>query len=140
MDKYERVREPAPDPVTEEYLKGRQEAGWKLVAVEWARPLEPEAPSRIEVPYGWKVADDQRHLEEDAAEQQALLVMMDMIVADMPLSAVAAELNKLGMRMRNGAAWTPPAVFDLLPRLVESGPRLFATEAWATRQRTAAAR
>jgi hypothetical protein len=140
MDKYERVREPAPEGVTAEYLKGRQEAGWKLVAVEWERPVEPGEPSRIEVPYGWKVADDQRHLEEDTSEQQAMLVMMDMIVADMPLSAVAAELTKRGMRMRNGAPWTPPAVFDLLPRLVETGPRLFATEAWATRPRAAAAR
>ncbi len=138
MEKYERVREPAPEALTAEYLRDRKQAGWRLVAVEWERPMDAETPNRVEVPYGWKVADDQRHLEENEEEQRALLAMMDMIVGDMPLTAVTAELNRQGFHLRNGHPWTASAVFDLLPRLVESGPRMFLSEAWATRPRAVA--
>jgi hypothetical protein len=137
MSKYERVREPAPEALTTDYIDLRVQAGWKLVAIEWERPVDPAAPvtpERIEVPFGWKVAGDCRHLEEDSGEQQALFTMMGMIVADTPLSTVAAELNRRGFRMRNGLEWSPAAVFDLLPRLVEIGPRLFNSEAWTSRR------
>ncbi len=139
MAKSERVRETAPEAVTPEFLKDREQAGWRLVALEWERPVAPGEPARVEVPYGWSIASDGKHLEENGQEQQALTAMMDLIVGDMPLSAVAAELNARGLRMRTGAEWTAPAVFDLLPRLVESGPRIFASEAWAARRRGAGA-
>lgn len=138
MDNVERVREPAPETLTPEFLEERRKAGWRLVAVEWERVVQPGTPARVELPFGWKVAEDGRHLEEDAEEQKALLTMMDMIVADLPISAAANELNKRGFRMRNGMPWTPAAVFDLLPRLIESGPRIFSSPAWIGRSRAAA--
>ena len=137
MSKHERVREPAPEVITPDYVEERRRAGWKLVALEWERPSDRPAPEQIEVPYGWRIASDCRHLEEDSAEQETLVAMMDMIVADTPLSKVASELNRSGHRMRNGSLWSAPAVFNLLPRLVETGPRLFGSEAWTRRHRVA---
>jgi hypothetical protein len=60
-----------------------------------------------------------------------------MIVADLPISAAAEEMNRQGFRMRDGLPWTAVAVFDLLPRLIESGPRMFTSPAWIARSRTA---
>ena len=138
MSKYEHVREPAPEALTADYIDARRQAGWNLVALEWERPSDPARPvalERIEVPYGWKVAGDCRHLEEDPGEQQALFAMMGRIVADTPLSTVAGELNQRGFRMRNGFEWSPAAVFELLPRLVEIGPSLFNSEKSAATRR-----
>lgn len=137
MDNIERVREPAPDALTPDFLEERRSAGWRLVAMEWERVVEPGAPLRVALPFGWKVAEDGRHLEEDAQEQKALLALMDMIVADLPISAAAEEMNRQGFRMRDGLPWTAIAVFDLLPRLIESGPRMFTSPAWIARSRTA---
>lgn len=138
MQRHERVREVAPDALTPEFIQERNQAGWKLVALEWERPVQPGAPAIFDVPYGYKISADCRHLEDHPQEQEALLAMMDLIVADAPLSAVAAELNRRGFKTRSGQEWSPPAVFDLLPRLVETGPRMFLSDAWKTRQRAAA--
>ena len=107
MDNVERVREPAPDALTPDFLEERRKAGWRLVAVEWERSVEPGAPARVELPFGWKVSEDGRHLEEDTQEQKALLSMMDMIVADLPISAAAEELNRQGFRMRKACPGPP---------------------------------
>ena len=90
---------------------------------------------REEVPYGMRVASDCMHLEDNETEKQALTLMMDLIVEDWPLSKVAEELNKKGHRTRNGGNWTPGAVFDLLPRLIEVGPRIFSSAEWTARTR-----
>ena len=135
MQGYERVREPAPEIVTHEYLSQRQKAGWRLVMLEWERPVESAGTGKqIDVPYGWKVAGDCLHLEEDAGEQRTLLTMMELIVEDVPLSAVAETLNRKGFRTRTGQPWSPVAVFNLLPRLVELGPRILASDSWALRK------
>ncbi len=95
---------------------------------------------REEVPYGMRVAADCKFLEEDPAESEVLVSMMDLIVADNPLSQVAAELNRKGYRTRHGAPWTASAVFNMIPRLVEVGPRVFSSEEWvALRHRIAGA-
>jgi hypothetical protein len=64
-----------------------------------------------------------------------LILMMDLIVQDAALSLVAEELNRKGFRTRGGAGWTPGAVFDLLPRLIEVGPRIFSSSEWTARTR-----
>jgi hypothetical protein len=48
---------------------------------------------------------------------------------------VAEELNRQGHRTREGKAWTPAALFNLLPRMIEAGPRLFVSEEWTRRRR-----
>jgi hypothetical protein len=81
------------------------------------------------------VAPDCTHLEENASEKQALILMMDLIVQDCPLSQVAEELNRKGFRTRSGANWTPGSIFDMLPRLIEVGPRIFSSSEWTARTR-----
>lgn len=138
MAKVERVREIVRDSVTAEYLKEKADSGWRLVALEWQREIAGEAqgpPELMEdVPYGLRVATDCSHLEENPAEKQALLLMMDLIVQDQPLSQVAGGLNQAGFRTRQGTAWTPVSVFNMLPRLIEVGPRIFSSEEWMARR------
>lgn len=137
--KTERVRETVkgiPDPI---YLAQRSEAGWRLVALEWEKTSEDE-PSRDEgfiqeVPYGLRVAEDCYHLEEDPEELRVLMVMMEEIVQDNPLSKVVSALNVAGFRTRRGKPWNAVAVFNMLPRLIEVGPRMFSSEEWEIRRR-----
>ena len=60
---------------------------------------------------------------------------VNMIVDDLPMSGIAAELNRQGYRTRRDSPWTATAVFDLLPRMIEAGPRIFTREEWANRRR-----
>jgi hypothetical protein len=107
--------------------------------LEWEREVEEPAgqpgPLSEEVPYGLRVSADCSHLEENASEKQALIQMMDLIVQDAPLSLVAEELNRKGFRTRAGANWTPGSVFDMLPRLIQVGPRIFSSTEWSARTR-----
>ena len=139
MSKLQRVREVPSVPLTEDYVSRKANEGWKLTAVEWEREVEEPAgqpgPLEEEVPYGLRVAADCSHLEENASEKQALILMMDLIVQDAPLSLVAEELNRKGFRTRAGANWTPGSVFDMLPRLIQVGPRIFSSTEWSARTR-----
>jgi len=138
MAKTERVREILTEPLDPEYLKRRTEAGWRLVAVEWQRQLYDEAKRAStlteDVPFGLRVAADCSHLEEDPTERQVLMLMMDLIVQDHPLSKVAEELNQEGFQTRQRSKWNPVAVFNMLPRLIEVGPRIFSSEEWVARK------
>jgi len=139
MSKLQRVREVPSAPLTPDYVSQKAKEGWKLTAVEWEREVEEPAgqPGSLseEVPYGLRVSADCSHLEENAPEKQALVLMMDLIVQDAPLSLVAEELNRKGFRTRAGANWTPGSVFDMLPRLIQVGPRIFSSTEWTARTR-----
>lgn len=138
MAKVERIREVLSGPLSPEYLKYRADGGWKLAAVEWERVVEAEAQTTAElkrgVPFGLRVAEDSLHLVEDATEQQVLVLMMELIVQDQPISRVAEELNRRGFPTRDGFQWSQVAVFNLLPRLVEAGPQIFSSQEWAARR------
>ena len=54
--------------------------------------------------------------------------------ADRPLSQVADELNRRGYRTRADQPWTPSALFTLLPRMIQIGPRVFNSQEWTTRR------
>ena len=132
MPQQERVRECVsglPDPG---YFAEKTRAGWCLVALEWERPGEREqSQSELhEVPFGFRIAPDCVHLEDNPDEKRALTVMMEVITQDKPLSQVAAELNRRGFRTRQDGKWAPLDVFNLLPRLVETGPAIFASAEW----------
>jgi hypothetical protein len=139
MPKRERMREILSGPLTSEYIRQKAEQGWTLlgVSLEWEREVESGPPQgepsglREEVPYGLQVSPDCLHLEENAAEKEVLIKMMDLIVEDHPLSRVAEDLNRQGFRARPGTPWTASAVFNMIPRLVEVGPRIFSTGEWA---------
>jgi hypothetical protein len=139
MAKNVRIREPLAASPTLEYLTERTSAGWKLVALEWEKPADGELPATAEkaeeIPYGLQVSADCQSLVENPAERQIIILALDMIVEDSPLSRVAEELNLRGHRTREGQAWTPAALFNLLPRMIEVGPRLFVSEEWTQRRR-----
>ena len=138
MPKVERMREAWSGPVTAEQLEQKAKAGWKLAAVEWVREEEAEEKEgpllREHVPFGLQVAGDCVHLEENRAEREALLLMMERIVDDHPLSQVANELNRQGYRTRYGGEWNPVSVFHMLPRLIQVGPQIFTSEQWIARR------
>ena len=144
MAKLERIRESLEGSLDPEYLKQREKAGWRLVGVEWEReaevPEQAEAEakpgSRVEdPPYGVRVGGDCEHLEENPDEMQFLLSMMELIIQDISLTKVAEELTRKGYRTRKGGEWGPVAVFNMLPRLIELTPRIFATQEWVERRK-----
>lgn len=138
MAKVERVREEIGAPPTPEYWRRMSDAGWRMAAVEWTREVAGggTAPTdnAEEIPYGVQIADDCVHLEPNPAEREALLFMLELIVQDRGLTQVAAELNQRGFRTRRGTEWTAPAVFNLLPRMIEVGPHVFSQSEWAARR------
>ncbi|MGD0693443.1 MAG: recombinase family protein [Terriglobia bacterium] len=139
MAKVERIREVLREPLSPEYLKERMDEGWRPVAVEWQREsvsagAEPGTLSE-DVPFGLRIADDGKHLVENPAEKQALMLIMEKVVLDSPFSEIAAELNRQGFRTRQGFNWNEATVFDMLPRLIDAGPQLLAGDEWVERRR-----
>lgn len=141
MAKSERRRDlagdlPGPHPRSD-YFEERRREGWRLVAVEWRRgeTRAEEGLRRQEVPYGFEVAEDCHYLVENPDEMGAMTLMLDQIVADRPLSEVAEEVNRRGFRRRDGNRWTQVAIFNLLPRLVEVAPDIYATDEWSKKSR-----
>jgi hypothetical protein len=138
MANVERVREFVSNLPERPYFEQKIAAGWRLVSFDWERDLPaPEAPAPTpieEVPFGLQVADDCEHLEENASERKALVLMMELIVKDEPLSRISGELNRHGYRTRAGNPWTAGEVFDMLPRLIETGPRIFTDEEYVARK------
>jgi hypothetical protein len=139
MARVERMREVLAAPLTESYIGQKSGEGWKPVVVVWERQVDGEAqpgPANIteEVPYGLKISEDCLVLEQDIQEKEALIVMLEMIIQDKPLSEIAESLNQRGFRTRHNTKWTPGSVFDMLPRLIEVGPRVFTSEEWVVRR------
>jgi len=139
MAKLERIREPLEGNLDPEYLKQRQQAGWRMVGIEWERKMEGDTDevrrAVEESPFGTRVSGDCEHLEENPNEMQFLFSMMELIIQDISLTKVAEELNKKGFRTRKGTEWGPVAVFNMLPRLIELTPRIFATQEWVERRK-----
>ena len=138
MARIERMREVLTASLTPLEIERRAAEGWKAVAVVWERQAEDgkETPAiiRDDVPYGMKISEDCLALEEDIQEKEALLVMLEMIIQDKPLSEIATSLNERGFQTRHKTKWTPGTVFDMLPRLIEVGPRVFTSEEWVVRR------
>ncbi len=139
MAKTERVHETVDGQLDPEYVRQRTAAGWRLVAVEWEREVEGEKSRNgagfEEVPFGLNVATDCRHLVENPEEMQVLKFLMEMIVQDISLGRMADELNQRDLRMRDGSPWNPVAVFKVLPRVIEVGPKILSSEEWVSRRR-----
>jgi Recombinase len=139
MAEMERIREILTGPLDPEDVKRKTEAGWKLVAMEWVRPAGEEHGKRAslleEIPYGCRVANDCLHLEEDPVEMRALTRMLELIVQDRSMSRMAEELNRQGFRNRDGSSWNMVTVYNMLPRLIEVGPRILSGEDWRARRK-----
>ena len=92
--------------------------------------VEPE-----EIPYGLRIGDDGLHLEPNPVETTVLLLILKKIVMEERLSQIADDLNNRGFRTRRGTPWAPPMIFNLLPRLIEAGPKLLMGADWRERRR-----
>ena len=138
MANVEGMREFVSGSLTAELHQRRTAEGWRLAAVEWQREVqapEGEAPTVLEeVPFGLRISNDCLHLEQEPTEKRVLMLVLELIVKDHPLSQVAEELNRQGFRTRGGGPWTRAAVFDLHPRLIEVFPRILASKEWGERR------
>ncbi len=138
MKKMEWIREAVSVWPSPEYLKQRETAGWRMVAVEWEREVQVEdAPTSKElvpgeeIPYGTRIAGDCLHLEENPTEMQVLNHLAEMVVQDHSYNHMAQSLNERSFRTRDGTL----AVFKLTPRLIEVAPRILSGAEWENRKR-----
>jgi len=139
MAYFERMRDMISEPLSPEIVQQRRAAGWQMVAIEWRRELpDSEAPTEgafnEEIPYGLRVSDDCKRLEIEPRENQALMLMMELLVQDFSYSSIVSDLNEKGFRQRDDRPWTRVAVFNMMPRLIEVGPRMFSSDEWEKRR------
>jgi hypothetical protein len=129
MAYFERVRDSISQAFNPELIRERTAAGWQMVSIEWRRELpEGEAPTtgaqEEAIPYGLRISEGGSRLEVDPVEDRVLLMMMALVAQDFSYYSIVSSLNEQGYRMRNGNPWTRTAVFEMMPRLIEAGPRL----------------
>jgi hypothetical protein len=123
MRRTERVREVVSGPLESTDLQQRTAGGWKLVAIEWEREVETADDQPLaEVPFGLRIAPQTLRLEQNPAERKILLQSMELIVQEGSYAHIADEINRRGLRAREGEKWTPVSVFEILPRLIEVWP------------------
>ncbi len=139
MAYFERIRDVISEPFSPEVIRQRTSTGWQMVSIEWRRELpDQEAPSEgafsEQIPYGLKISDDCMRLEIDSRENQVLLLMMDLLAQDFSYSSIVSDLNEKGFRTREGKPWSRVAVFNMMPRLIEVGPRIFSSAEWEKRR------
>lgn len=139
----QRHRDLISGEVTLDYFMRKMAEGWSVAAVEWVREASDRAtadrPFEVAVhgeepPYGVQVASDGLHLEQNPLERTVLLMILEKIVREKRITEIAVDLNAAGLKTRRGRDWTPSAVFDLLPRLVELGPKLLESQEWRERR------
>jgi hypothetical protein len=141
----QRSRDLVGGPLSLDYFMRRAADGWTLAAIEWIREVAApdstaEAPSVTkslepeEVPYGLRIGEDGLHLEPNPVETTVLMLILEKIVMEQRLTQIADDLNNRGFRTRRGTPWTPPIIFDLLPRLIEAGPKLLKSADWRERR------
>jgi hypothetical protein len=136
----QRSRDVLPGQLTLDYFIRKAAEGWTLAAVEWVREVEVDdktqtqpvevLPSGEGVPYGLRLSDEGAHLESHPVERTVLLLILEKIVREKAISQIANELNSEGFRTRRNTDWTPSAVFELLPRLIEVSPGLLKSRDW----------
>jgi hypothetical protein len=143
MKKIEWIREGISVWPTPEYVRAKENAGWRLVAVEWEREVEAESPAAAspaaalpeEIPYGTRIAGDCLHLEDNPTEMEILNLLAEMVVQDLSYKRMADTLNERAFRTREGKLWTALAVFKLTPRLIEVAPRILSGVEWENRKK-----
>jgi recombinase len=62
------------------------------------------------------------------------MLILEQIVKEKRISEIAVQLNHEGHRTREGTLWSPTAVFNLLPRLIEAGPSILKSRQWSERR------
>ncbi len=140
MAYFERIRDVISSPFSPAVIQQRTAAGWQMVSIEWRRELpDAEAPTEgafnEDIPYGLRISDDGKRLEADPTEHRILMQMMELLVQDFGYASIVSDLNEKGYRMRDGRPWNRISVFNMIPRLIEVGPRFFSSEEWEKRRK-----
>jgi hypothetical protein len=140
----QRIRDLITGELTLDYFVQRSAAGWKVANIEWVREATSETAEPLPgseddrttapVPYGLQVAKDGQYLEENPLEATVLMLILEQIVKEKRISEIAIQLNHEGHRTRDGTLWSPTAVFNLLPRLIEAGPSILKSHRWSERR------
>lgn len=137
----ERIRQNVSQLLTLDEIQQYQRQGWKPIAIEWERvvpgsePASVEGPLAEDPPFGLRVGGDCRTLEENPEETEILATIMELIIQDGPYSFIAEKLNQRGFLTREGSKWSPVSVFEMLPRLIEAGPKILSQEGWGQRRK-----
>ncbi len=139
MAYFERMRDMVSGVFSPQVIEQRMAAGWQMVSIEWRREL-PDSEALAagafseEIPYGLCISDDCKRLEIEPRENRILLLMMDLLAQDFSYASIVSALNESGFRTRDGHPWSRVAVFNMMPRLIEVGPRIFSSEEWDQRR------
>jgi hypothetical protein len=139
-DEMRELRDELEGPVSLDYFHQRTVEGWKLKAVEWERADEaaiPQPREKLSAPYGIEVVPDTARLQPKTDEVEVLKTILEMIVVEKGVSQIADDLNGRGFTMRGGKPWSPTAVFNLLPRLIEAAPDILKRDDWHERRKKA---
>ncbi len=139
MAYFERMRDVVSEPISPDIIRQRTAAGWRMVSIEWQRELPdteapPEGGFSEDIPFGLRISDDCQRLEVHPHENQVLLLMMDLLAQDFSYSSIVSDLNEKGFRTREGKPWSRISVFNMMPRLIEAGPRIFSSAEWEKRR------
>lgn len=139
MAYFEHMRDVIHGPFSPDVIRQRTAAGWQMVSIEWRRELPdseepPEGGFNEDIPYGLRISDDCQRLEPEPTEHQVLMLMMELLVLDFSYSSIVSDLNEKGFRMRDGRPWCRVAIFKMIPRLIEVGPRFFSSDEWEKRR------
>jgi hypothetical protein len=140
----QRIRDLVTGELTLDYFVQRSAAGWKVASIEWVREATSETAEPLHtsdtgattapVPYGLQIAKGGQYLEENPLEATVLMLILEQIVREKRISEIAVQLNHEGHRTREGTLWSPTAVFNLLPRLIEAGPSILKSRQWSERR------
>lgn len=139
MAYFERMRDVVSGVYSPQVIEQRMTAGWQMVSIEWRREL-PDSEAHAEgvfseeIPFGLRISDDCKRLEVDPEENRVLVTMMDLLGQDFSYAAIVSALNESGFRTRDGRPWSRIAVFNMMPRLIEVGPRIFNSDEWEQRR------
>jgi hypothetical protein len=139
MAYFERIRDVISQPFSPDVIRQRTAAGWQMVSIEWRRELPdseapPEGGFHEDIPYGLRISEDCQRLEVNPKENQVLMLMMDLLAQDFSYASIVSDLNEKGFRTREGKPWNRVAVFNMMPRLIEVGPRIFSSRDWEQRR------
>jgi hypothetical protein len=139
MQRTERIRQATSGHLTWDEIQRFQNEGWRLTALEWEREVPAGKKTAAErdhqdPPFGLRVDTDSPTLVEDPRENEVLVAMMELMIQDGPYSFIAEELNRRGYRTRQGLKWNLVSVFEMLPRLIDAGPRILSSEDWHRRR------
>ena len=87
------MRQLISGPLESTNFQQRTDEGWKLTALEWEREVEiADNQLSDEVPFGLRIAPEGQRLEQNLAEREILLQLMELIVQEGSMRTLRTKL------------------------------------------------